>query len=155
MAYAADYAVHFDRLDEEIRVAPEPALDLFAKIIAGICTRVPVLSKSRTATRIDRLIESAAWTDAALALIELELPPWKIRRLVCENDKWLCSLSQQPNLPPEIDDTVEASHDVLPLAILSAIVEARRRNSAACQPTLVDRQPWSTQAEIICCDNFA
>jgi hypothetical protein len=76
MAFAADYAVLLDRLDDELRIAPEPALNLFAKMIGSACTRIPVLSKSRMATRIDRLIESGAWTDAALALIELELPAW-------------------------------------------------------------------------------
>jgi hypothetical protein len=155
MAFAADYAVLFDRLDEELRIAPEPALDLFAKIIAGVCTRIPVLSKSGKAGRIDRLIECRAWTDAALALIEFELPAWKVRRLVCENGEWLCSLSRQPNLPLEIDDTVDASHDVLPLAILSAFVEARRRASTAQETMSAEPQQWPTPAEIICCDNFA
>ena len=127
MAFAADYAVLFDRLDDELRVAPEPAQSLFAKIIGSACTRIPVLSKSEKATRIDRLIESGAWTDAALALIELELPAWKLRRLVREDGEWFCSLSRQPNMPVEFDDTVDASHEVLPLAILRAFIDARRR----------------------------
>jgi hypothetical protein len=155
MAFAADYAVLFDRLGEELRIAPEPALDLFAKIIAGVCTRIPVLSKSGKAGIIDRLIEYRAWTDAALALIELELPAWKVRRLVCENGEWLCSLSRQPNLPLEIDDTADGSHEVLPLAILSAFVEARRRASTSRETALVDRRQFSAPARIVCCDNFA
>jgi hypothetical protein len=155
MAFAADYAILFDRLDEELRIAPKPALDLFAKIIAGVCIRIPVLSKSGKAGRIDRLIECGAWTDAALALIEFELPAWKVRRLVCENGEWFCSLSQQPNLPLEIDDTVDASHEVLPLAILSAFVEARRRTSTPRETALVDSRSSSAPAGIVCCDNFA
>ena len=59
-----------------------------------------------------------AWNDAALALVELELPAWKLRRLVHENGKWHCSLSRHPNLPVALDDTATASHEVLPLAIL-------------------------------------
>src|SRR5262245_44795373 len=31
--------------------------------------------------RIERPIASQAWTDAALALVELELPQWQVRRL--------------------------------------------------------------------------
>ena len=32
--------------------------------------------------RINRLIAARAWTDAALALVELELPQWSLRRIV-------------------------------------------------------------------------
>jgi len=45
------------------------------------------------------LIESEAWTEAALALVELELPLWKLRRLVHEEGIWLCS-PQQTVEPP-------------------------------------------------------
>jgi hypothetical protein len=31
--------------DVVVRIAPEPALALYAKIIAGVCTRIPVLSE--------------------------------------------------------------------------------------------------------------
>ena len=94
------------------------------------CTRLPAVK----ATRIDQLIEAGAWGEAALALIELELPAWKLRRLVYEDGQWLCSLSRQPNLPVALDDTADASHEVLPLAILRAFVEARRRTSAMREP---------------------
>jgi len=155
MAFAADYAVLFDRIGEEVRSAPEPAPDLFAKIIAGVCTRIPVLSRSGKAGMIDRLIECQAWTDAALALIELELPAWRVRRLVYEDGEWLCSLSRQPNLPLEIDDTVDGSHQVVPLAILSAFVEARRRASISRETVAAATRQSSAPAGIVCCDNFA
>ena len=54
------------------------------------------------------------------------MPGWKLRRLICENGEWFCSLSRQPNLPAALDDTADASHDVLPLAILLAFGGARR-----------------------------
>src|SRR5580700_5860761 len=85
MAFAADYVVLLDRLDDELRAAPEAAREVFAKIIGSVCSRIPVLSKSGRAARIDRLIESRAWTDAAMALIECELPACKLRRLVYDN----------------------------------------------------------------------
>jgi hypothetical protein len=37
MAFAADYTVLFDRLDEELRVAPQLDRSLFTKIIVGAC----------------------------------------------------------------------------------------------------------------------
>jgi hypothetical protein len=120
MAFAADQEVLFDRLDDELRSASQPTPELFAKVIASVCTRIPVLASSGKTIGIGRLIESGAWTDSALALVEFELPMWKVRRLVYEDGEWFCSLSQQPNLPLELDDGVDASHDVLALAILRA-----------------------------------
>ena len=73
------------------------------------------------------MVEAEAWTDAALALIEMELPGWKLRRLAYEDGEWICSLSSQPYLPAQIDDTADSNHEVLALALLSAFVEARRR----------------------------
>jgi len=115
-----------------------------------------VLHRAGMAARIDQLIEAGAWSDAALALIELELPGWKLRRLVYEDGEWFCSLSKQPNLPVGFDDTADARHEVLPLAILSAFLEARRTTSAVRQtssPTVPQVQP--TSGIVICCDNFA
>jgi hypothetical protein len=115
-----------------------------------------VLKRTEKAALIDRLIEAGAWTDLALALIEIELPAWKLRRLVHENGEWLCSLSRQPNLPAELDDSADAGHEVLPLAILSALVEARRKTGAArvtSTPTV--RQAGTMPVYAVCCDSFA
>jgi hypothetical protein len=71
------------------------------------------------------------WADAATALVELELPARKFRRAVYEGGERLCSLSRQPNLSLELDDTVDARHEKLALAILRAFVETRK---------LVDRE---------------
>ena len=98
---------------------------------------------------------AGAWTDSALVLIELELPMWTLRRLAYEGGEWFCSLSRQPNLPLELDDGVDASHDVLALAILRAFVEVRRKTSLTGQPTSRVPQLPSVPAGVICCDNFA
>jgi hypothetical protein len=145
-----------DRLAEQLRLAPALTADLISNVVADACTRLPILNKGGKAARLDQLIEAGAWSDAALALIELELPAWKLRRLVYEDGEWFCSLSKQPNLPVAIDDTADARHEVLPLAILSAFVEARRGTSAAREtgsPTVPKVRPTSGYA--ICCDNFA
>jgi hypothetical protein len=155
MAFAADYEILFDRLGEALREAPTPGSDLFAKIIASACTRIPLLGKAGKATRIGQLIEVGAWTEAALALIELELPAWKLRRLVYENGEWLCSLTRQPNLPLTLDDGVDAVHEVLPLAILQAFVEARRVGGTADVAVSVVPQLRQAGEPLLCCDNFA
>ncbi len=143
------------RLTEELRLASAPTSDLVAHVIANACTRIPVLSKAGKAPRIDQLIAVGAWSDAALALIELELPAWKLRRLVYEDGEWLCSLSREPKIPLALDDTADASHEVLPLALLSAFVEARSQRSderETSSPRVSRVLPTSTNT--ICCDNF-
>jgi hypothetical protein len=119
-----------DALEAQLRLAAALTPDLMSNVIADACVRLPVMKRAGKAARIDQLIDAGAWSDAALALIELELPAWKLRRLVYEDGEWLCSLSRQLNLPVALDDTADASHEVLPLAILSAFVEARHRASA-------------------------
>ncbi|HEY1982997.1 MAG TPA: hypothetical protein VGH13_23195 [Xanthobacteraceae bacterium] len=158
MAFTADYELLLDRIDEEMRLAPKAALHLFAKTIGSACRHIPILNRSKNAGRIDRLIDAEAWTDWALALIELELPGWQMRRLVYEGGEWLCSLSRQPDVPLELDETVDASHEVPALAVLRAFVEARRRGSAAIRPCVMNSSVWAFQqapGEMLSCDNFS
>jgi nucleotide-binding universal stress UspA family protein len=70
--------------------------------------------------------------------------------------EWHCSISKQPGLPAELDEMAEASHESLPLAILSAFVEARHHSLTAGEgrPRSVP-QIRLTQGYAICCDNFA
>ena len=144
-----------DRLAYQLRSAPALTPELISNVIADACTHLPVLN--RAAVRIDRLIGAGAWSDAALALIDLELPAWKLRRLVYEDGEWHCSLSKQLNLPVELDETADASHEVLALAILSAFFEARRRTSAARETGLpaVPHVRATSDNAVVCCDNFA
>jgi hypothetical protein len=140
-----------DALEERLRRAHAVTPDLISHVIANACTRLPAVK----ATRIDQLIQVGAWGDATLALIELELPAWKLRRLVYEDGEWFCALSRQPNLPVALDDTVDASHEVLSLAILSAFVEARRRASAMRETSLQTVPPVrQSSGYAICCDNL-
>jgi hypothetical protein len=155
MAFAADHAVLFDRLDEELRQVPAPMPGLFAKIVAGACTRIPDLSLSEKTGRIERLIAAGAWTDAALAVIALELPAWTLRRLAYEDGEWHCALSRQPNLPAMFDDSADASHELMPLAILRAFLQARRMVEIAPQAISAVPQTQTGAGIIICCDNFA
>jgi hypothetical protein len=155
MAFAADYVVLLDRLDDELQAAPEAVRAVFAKIIGSACRRIPVLSKSGKTARIERLIESEAWTDAAMAVIELEMPGWKLRRLVYENGEWFCSLTRQPNMPANLDDSADAAHEILSLAILRAFVEARRRSKVATDAASGIPQLQPAAGDVVCCDNFA
>jgi hypothetical protein len=133
--------------------------DLMAEIVAGACTRVAMPGWAAKAAKIHRLIELEAWTEATLALVELELPQWRLRRLVCEEGYWLCSLSKQWNLPAWLSDSAEACHESLPLAILSAMIEARQGAEPLPGPAVGSVPQCGTQsgplAQVMCCDNFA
>ncbi|SHK09642.1 hypothetical protein SAMN05444159_2401 [Bradyrhizobium lablabi] len=115
-----------------------------------------VVRQTRKSARIEQLIGSGAWTDAALALIDLELPQWQVRRIAYDGGEWYCALSRQRELPEWLDQSIEIRHADLPLAILGAFVEARcltaprSRTSVPAAPR--DANPPYVPA---CCDNFA
>lgn len=139
-------------LEQRLRCASSLTPDLISEVIEQACTRLPALNFLGNG-RVRRLVESGAWNDAALALLELELPQWKVRRLAWEDGEWLCSLSKQPSVPFGLDDLAEASHDSLPLALLLALVEAQRSRSNIAKTTVSSVLPTSDYA--MCCDNFA
>jgi hypothetical protein len=154
MAFAGDRAVLIERADKALQLASAPTAGLFSKVMQGACARLPALKGLGSAARLERLIDAGAWAEAALALVELEMPAWSVRRLACERGEWVCSLSRQPNLPIAVDDTAEASHEVLALAILRAVIEVRRRSAAAEMKSAVPSVAASSQ-RMFCCDSFA
>ena len=99
---------------------------LVNEVIHAACWRLCALPRSEDRGRIERLVEARAWTDAALALLELELPQWRIRRICYDEGEWCCALSRQRELPDWLDQSIESHHEELSLAILIALVEARR-----------------------------
>ena len=136
--------------------AVAPTTDLFHQIITNVCKRFLVLKRAGKTAHIEELIAAGAWCDVALALIDIEIPTWSLRRLVLEDSEWFCSLTRQPNLPVALDDTADATHRNLPLAILGAFLEARRRSSLVREDrasTVPQTRPAS--GNMICCDNFA
>jgi hypothetical protein len=139
------FSQHHDGLDDRLHDAPAVTADLISEVIGNASRRLPV--------RIERLIQSGAWTDAALALLELELPYWQLRRIAYDEGEWHCALSRQRELPEWLDDrSIESHHADLALAILSAFVNAQRK-SAPLNRTSV---PAATSLyEPACCDNFA
>jgi hypothetical protein len=147
-----------NEMRDQLRGAHVVSHDLMAMVVAS-CTRINMPSGAAKATRIGRLVELQAWTEAALALVELELPQWKVRRLICEEGAWLCSLSKQWYLPDWLADSVETRHESLPLAILLSVIEAHQcaAPSSGRMASSVPRCGAEAGApgEIMCCDNFA
>jgi hypothetical protein len=154
LAFSKDYDL--PELDHGLRDAPEVTAELMSEILAGTCRRFPSRRRAAKTARVERLIQSEAWTDAALALIDLELPQWQLRRIAYDSGEWHCALSRCRELPEWLDQSIEAHHADLPLAILGAFVEARlapappNRSSI----TFVPRQP-NPLYEPVLADNFA
>src|SRR5882762_2329771 len=113
-------------LSDRLRDAHAVTADLMSQVIGETRRRFPSAGRTDETARIERLIGSGAWTDAALALIDLELPLWQVRRIAYDEGEWHCALSRQRELPDWLDQSIEARHTDLPLAILSAFVDAQR-----------------------------
>ena len=141
-----------DRLRDAYTVTAE----FLSDIIRQTCRRFPSESPSSKTARVERLIQSGAWTDAALALIDLELPQWQIRRIAYDEGEWHCALSRQRELPEWLDQSVEGRHTDLALAILSAFVEAQQTSASASRPSVPAVRPNLTPLyEPVLSDNFA
>ena len=142
-------------LDDRLRDAHAVTCELMSEVIGEACRRFPSVGQSKKSERIERLIQTGAWTDAALALIDLELPLWQARRIAYDEGEWYCALSRERELPDWLDRSVEARHADLALAILSAFVDAQRIAS----PTSITSVPAVPRDanplyEPVCCDNF-
>lgn len=155
MLSSPKHASAHDELSERIRSAQTITPDLMSDVLDTSCVRLPCLNRSGiVAERIARLRQSSAWTDLCLMLITVELPGWTLRRLVHDDGEWHCALSSQPSLPVELDDTVDASHHDMPLALLLAFVMARR-SAAATAGESATTPTFERAAHVVCCDNFA
>ena len=115
-----------DLLTARLRDAPSVTAELLSEIIRKACRHFPSQGQRQRTARIEQLIATGAWMDAILALIDLELPQWQIRRIAYDQGEWFCALSRTPELPEWLDQPIEAHHDDLALAILSAFVDAQR-----------------------------
>jgi hypothetical protein len=156
MLFDPKHEKHLGRLEEQLRRAQAITPELMSEVIGEASMRFAA-HEAATRAKVNRLIESGAWTDATLALVELELPQWKLRRLVYEDGEWFCSLSKEPRLPLDLDELAEAGHENLPLAILIALLEARRAPAVSAARTTAVPQVRSAPRPglAVCCDNFS
>jgi hypothetical protein len=151
--------MRLDQLGEELNSARVPNSGLMWRLVAGACRRLPMFNRATDVRRLNGLIDAEAWTEGALLLIEIELPQWKLRRLIFEEGSWLCSVSRQSRVPDWLDDAGEYRHKSLPLAVLGALVAGIRCGDTAVAKAMassVPRCPIELQdGTTISCDNFA
>jgi hypothetical protein len=143
-------------LDDRLRDSDAVTAELISEVIGARCRRFPSMGQAEKTARLKRLIGSGAWTDAALALIDLELPQWQVRRIAYDEGEWHCALSRQRELPEWLDQSIEVRHSDLPLAILSAFVDVLRVSAPSARTSVPavahDGSPFY---EPVSCDNFA
>jgi hypothetical protein len=137
------------RLDTVTGEVASAALDL-------VLAHCAAANRAEQARRIRELIGSKAWTDAGLAMVELARSR-AVRRLSREDGEWHCTIGSQWPVPDWLDDSVEFSHAVLPLAILGALIDALGRGQAAIAPATSVPQSRSDLRDSIAavsCDNY-
>jgi len=142
-------------LAAKLRAADHVTPELMAEVLEISRRRFLLLGLGEQARYFDQLIQARAWIDAALALLELELPLWGIRRIAYDGGEWHCALSRKRELPDWLDQSIEARHRDLALAILTAFVEARpgaEPLSGASVPASFGR--LDPDYVPFCCDNF-
>jgi hypothetical protein len=141
-------------LTERLRDAHAVTGALLSEVIGQTCRRFPSAGQIDKTARIERLIGSGAWTDAALALIDLELPMWQVRRIAYDDGEWYCALSRERELPDWLDRSIEARHADLALAILSAFVDVQRLSAPSSRPSVPTVSRDANPLYVVCCNNF-
>ncbi|KYG23975.1 hypothetical protein SE92_30110 [Bradyrhizobium sp. AT1] len=142
-------------LAERLHAADAMTRPLMLDVITCACRRLPLLGQNEKTARLTQLIQAQAWTDAALALLELELPMWQVRRIAYDEGEWHCALSRERELPDWLDAAVEAHHADLALALLSAFLEVRALAADVSRPSVPSVRPVLDQLyEPVACDNF-
>ncbi len=126
----------------------------FTAICLASCKRLPAMRRTAEAQRLDHLVEAGAWTDAALALIALELPSWQLRRLTFDEGEWHCALSQERNMPDWLDDAVETHHADMATAILEAFRGAIGRDGTSHLAIVPISAPQRTDFTPMLCENY-
>src|SRR5664279_4673857 len=144
-------------LAEQVRLACEATPKMLAGIVTETARRLSAPGKAANAAQLHQLIEAGALTEAAFALINLELPQWKLRRVTYDGGEWHCAMSRERELPEWLDEAVEARHASLTLAILGAYIETVRQIEVSRESNRpsVPQIRAAMQYEPVCCDNFA
>lgn len=143
------------RVEHMLSTAHQPDAAMFERLMTDMCERLSI-DRSNRATSIRALIAAGAWTDAALSLIDAEIPQWQLRRLSYDEGEWYCALSRQRDLPNWLDDAVEAHHPNRAIALLLALIDVKT-GTAAISPArrVVAYETVMGDGIAVCCENFS
>src|SRR5215831_3992358 len=91
------------------RVTPQ----LMTAVLDAVHAHSAIAHRAHQAERIRRLIDAAAWTEAALAIAEFDRLR-AVRRITHEDGEWCCTVGSQWPVPDWLDETIVFSHELLP-----------------------------------------
>jgi hypothetical protein len=131
-----------------------PTTAMFNELLATARRAGDPMRQALQVARLRQLIAVRAWSDAALALVALQSPEWKLRRLCYDDGEWHCALSRQRDMPEWLDPTVEAHHPNMPLAIVGALQEATRTSPPSHLAAVAVREGDDSFAPMSC-ENFS
>jgi hypothetical protein len=142
----------FAKLLERIHDATMASSPLLRDIIRAACRRFPSIGQIAKTERIECLLDAGALAETALALIDLELPQWQVRRIAYDGGEWYCALSRERELPDWLDQAIEGRHEDLALAIVVAFVEAQALAAAESEPSVPSSGRTNTLDIPLFCD---
>lgn len=143
-----------DDIERELINCSAMSPEILRRLVGCACVRLPKSVGTKDPSLFWRLINFGAWTDGAMLLIHLEMPPWRLRRLVQEEGQWLCSLSREPFLPMEIDETVQGRHENEAVALFLAFLHLRQNPPEPKEDQCPQPSDPQSKGTSMCCDNF-
>lgn len=142
-----------DQIIARIDQADRLSIDLWADVVGAATRRIAAMTGRPGVSQLRKFATDGAWVDAAFALIELELPAWQLRRIVCDDGQWYCALSRAAAAPEWLDQAVESSHSDLALALVKVAIETMREMCGERRPPTVPELGCELR-QFVCCDNF-
>jgi hypothetical protein len=110
-------------LEEEVAWAESLTPALFHDVVSNTCPRFPDDRSLALYNRMRGFVAREAWLSAIECLVEIRLPHWRIRGIICEDGRWTCTICLRW-LPASWQNTVcRGEHAVFELALLAAYLE--------------------------------
>jgi hypothetical protein len=144
-------------LRDALSGAPAASAELISAALDVMAARCALPDRAGRTQRIRALIDTQAWTDAALAIVDLDRSR-TVRQISHDDGEWSCRIGSRWAVPDWLDDSALFLHPALPLAILGALLESlAQREEVAIPATSVpssgSRRGHSIPA--VACDNYA
>lgn len=143
------------QLRNKISQAPAATSALVSAALGVVAARRPIAHRAVQTQQIRDLIDAKAWTDAVLAIADLDRSR-AIQHLVYEDGEWHCRIGSHWALPHWLGDSAEFGHPVLALAILGALIDTL---GWAEEADLLPAPPLSCgevdAIPAVSCDNYA
>jgi hypothetical protein len=144
-------------LRDALSGAPAASAELTSAALDVMAARCALPDRAGRTQRIRALIDTQAWTDAALAIVDLDRSR-TVRQISHDEGEWSCRIGSRWAVPDWLDDSALFLHRALPLAILGALLESvAQRHEAAVPATSVPSSgsPRGHSIPAVACDNYA